>query len=151
MREKSEETAQMQLPKNQDPTEAPPKGVLGSQDRVLQVLQRLRNSKAMQSSGCFGQRIDRIGSISRLGCNGECLSCHFRNVSISYTSANPRLEAPGFAIQNTRTALLHLADGLPDQGNLSGTITWVPHYILKLPPASHQGGHMLLEEQTPCC
>ncbi|XP_051027385.1 natriuretic peptides B [Acomys russatus] len=69
MREKSEEMAQVQLPKKQGPTKAPPKGVLGSQDRALQVLQRLRNSKAMHNSGCFGQRIDRIGSVSRLGCN----------------------------------------------------------------------------------
>ncbi|XP_055471315.1 natriuretic peptides B isoform X1 [Psammomys obesus] len=69
MREKSEETAQMQLPKNQGPTKESPKRTLGSQDRALQVLQRLRNSKVMHSSSCFGQRIDRIGSVSRLGCN----------------------------------------------------------------------------------
>ncbi|XP_021504844.1 natriuretic peptides B [Meriones unguiculatus] len=69
MREKSEETAQMQFPKNQGPTKESPKRALGSQDRALQVLQRLRNAKVMHSSSCFGQRIDRIGSVSRLGCN----------------------------------------------------------------------------------
>lgn len=123
MREKSEEMAQMQLLKNQGPTKAFPKRALGSQDRALQVLQRLRNSKVMHSSSCFGQRIDRIGSVSRLGCNGERLPCPFPESCTPIPSPGmPPLEAPRFAIWNACTALLPLADRLQDQGNLSGCI-----------------------------
>ncbi|CAO2590002.1 Natriuretic peptides B [Lemmus lemmus] len=77
LREMAQEVAQRQLLKDQDPTKAPPKSTLGTQNSTLQVLQRLRNSKKMHISGCFGQKIDRIGSVSRLGCNGEFLPCHF--------------------------------------------------------------------------
>lgn len=77
LREKAQEVAQRQLLKDQDPTKVPPKSTLGSQDSTLQVLQRLRNTKKMHNSSCFGQKIDRIGSVSRLGCNGELLPCRF--------------------------------------------------------------------------
>ncbi|OBS75448.1 hypothetical protein A6R68_13975 [Neotoma lepida] len=77
LKEKAEEVAQGQLLKDQDPTKASPKSTLESQDSTFQILQRLRNSKKMHNSSCFGHRIDRIGSVSRLGCNGELLPCHF--------------------------------------------------------------------------
>ncbi|XP_041911211.1 natriuretic peptides B [Arvicola amphibius] len=73
LREKAQEVAQGQLLKDRDPTKPPPKSTLGSQDSTLQDLQRLRNTKKMHNSGCFGQKIDRIGSVSRLGCNGDHL------------------------------------------------------------------------------
>ncbi|XP_005079400.1 natriuretic peptides B [Mesocricetus auratus] len=70
LREKAEAVARGQLLKDQDViTKAPLQSTLGSQDSTLHVLQKLRNSKKMHNSGCFGQRIDRIGSFSRLGCN----------------------------------------------------------------------------------
>ncbi|XP_038603020.1 natriuretic peptides B [Tachyglossus aculeatus] len=37
---------------------------------ALQALRGLQNPKFMRESGCFGRRLDRIGSISGLGCNG---------------------------------------------------------------------------------
>ncbi|CAH7443969.1 Nppb [Phodopus roborovskii] len=69
LREKAEEASQGKLLKDQGVTKAPSKSTLGSQDSTFQVLQKLRNSKKMPNSSCFGQRIDRIGSVSRLGCN----------------------------------------------------------------------------------
>uniref|UniRef100_A0A6P5JLS5 Natriuretic peptides B n=1 Tax=Phascolarctos cinereus TaxID=38626 RepID=A0A6P5JLS5_PHACI len=40
-------------------------------DRVLsfQALRGLQSPKLMRESGCFGRRLDRIGSLSSLGCN----------------------------------------------------------------------------------
>ncbi|XP_034359873.1 natriuretic peptides B [Arvicanthis niloticus] len=67
--EKSEEMAQRQLSTDHGLTKEPLKRVLRSQDSTLRVQQRPRNSKAMHTSSCFGHRIDRIGSVSRLGCN----------------------------------------------------------------------------------
>lgn len=86
LREKAQEMAQGKLLKDQDPTKAPPKSTLASQDSTLQDLQRLRNTKKMHNSGCFGHKIDRIGSVSRLGCNGELLPCRF---TASCTPAPP--------------------------------------------------------------
>ncbi|XP_008848154.1 natriuretic peptides B [Nannospalax galili] len=69
------EMAQEQLQQNQGPTEAretkkaAPEGILAPQDSAFQALQRLRNPKMMRNSGCFGGRLDRIGSFSGLGCN----------------------------------------------------------------------------------
>ncbi|XP_031232847.1 natriuretic peptides B isoform X2 [Mastomys coucha] len=70
IREKSEEMAQRQLSKNQGLTKEHPKRVLRSQDSTLRVPQRRQNSKQTHISSCFGHKIDRIGSVSRLGCNG---------------------------------------------------------------------------------
>lgn len=50
---------------------AAPTGVLGPRTKVLQALRGLRSPKMMRNSGCFGRRLDRIGSFSGLGCNGE--------------------------------------------------------------------------------
>ncbi|XP_030886275.1 natriuretic peptides B isoform X2 [Leptonychotes weddellii] len=36
---------------------------------AMQALRRLRSPKMMRKSGCFGRRLDRIGSLSGLGCN----------------------------------------------------------------------------------
>ncbi|XP_047583959.1 natriuretic peptides B [Lutra lutra] len=49
--------------------EQPPVRALGPRDNVLQALRRLRSPKMMHKSGCFGRRLDRIGSLSGLGCN----------------------------------------------------------------------------------
>ncbi|XP_025712979.1 natriuretic peptides B [Callorhinus ursinus] len=46
-----------------------PAGALAPSDNVLQALRRLRSPKMMRKSGCFGRRLDRIGSLSGLGCN----------------------------------------------------------------------------------
>lgn len=51
--------------------EAAPTGVLGPRSSIFQVLRGIRSPKTMRDSGCFGRRLDRIGSLSGLGCNGE--------------------------------------------------------------------------------
>lgn len=40
-------------------------------DTFLKKLRGLQAPKMMRDSGCFGRRIDRIGSLSGMGCNGE--------------------------------------------------------------------------------
>ncbi|NP_001088998.1 natriuretic peptide B L homeolog precursor [Xenopus laevis] len=40
-------------------------------DSILKGLRSLRNPKMMRGSGCFGRRIDRIDSLSGMGCNGS--------------------------------------------------------------------------------
>ncbi|XP_053307987.1 natriuretic peptides A-like [Spea bombifrons] len=39
-------------------------------DSFLKGLRSLQNPKMMRDSGCFGRRIDRIDSLSGMGCNG---------------------------------------------------------------------------------
>ncbi|KAF0880625.1 ANFB protein, partial [Crocuta crocuta] len=51
--------------------EEPAAGVLVPRDHVLRALRRLGGPKMMRDSGCFGRRLDRIGSLSGLGCNGK--------------------------------------------------------------------------------
>ncbi|KAM9241701.1 natriuretic peptides B [Dugong dugon] len=46
--------------------EAAPEGVL--RPPPLQALWGLRSPKVMRDSGCFGRRLDRIASLSGLGC-----------------------------------------------------------------------------------
>ncbi|XP_062049074.1 natriuretic peptides B [Lepus europaeus] len=53
----------------QEAREAAPAGSPGPQDEARQTLRRLHGPKRMQGSGCFGRRMDRIGSFSGLGCN----------------------------------------------------------------------------------
>ncbi|KAM9110796.1 natriuretic peptides B [Megaptera novaeangliae] len=50
---------------------AAPAGLLGPGSSVLQALRGMRGPRMMRGSGCFGRRLDRIGSLSGLGCNGE--------------------------------------------------------------------------------
>lgn len=50
---------------------AAPAGLLGPGNSVLQALRGIRSPRMMRDSGCFGRRLDRIGSLSGLGCNGE--------------------------------------------------------------------------------
>ncbi|XP_030041549.1 natriuretic peptides A [Microcaecilia unicolor] len=40
-------------------------------DSILKGLRGLQNPKMLRDSNCFGRRIDRIGSLSGLGCNGS--------------------------------------------------------------------------------
>uniref|UniRef100_A0A4W2I572 Natriuretic peptides B n=1 Tax=Bos indicus x Bos taurus TaxID=30522 RepID=A0A4W2I572_BOBOX len=54
-----------------DSPAAAPAGFLGPHHSILRAL---RGPKMMRDSGCFGRRLDRIGSLSGLGCNGEHLS-----------------------------------------------------------------------------
>ncbi|XP_053431668.1 natriuretic peptides B [Nycticebus coucang] len=49
--------------------EAAPAGVPGIHEKRLQALRGLHRPKMMRNSGCFGRRLDRIGSHSGLGCN----------------------------------------------------------------------------------
>ncbi|XP_045402070.1 natriuretic peptides B [Lemur catta] len=49
--------------------EAAPERVLAPRENALQFLRSLRSPKMMPNSGCFGRRLDRIGSHSSLGCN----------------------------------------------------------------------------------
>ncbi|XP_007129776.1 natriuretic peptides B isoform X2 [Physeter macrocephalus] len=48
---------------------AAPAGLLGPGNSVLQALRGIRSPRMMRDSGCFGRRLDRIGSVSGLGCN----------------------------------------------------------------------------------
>ncbi|XP_068393590.1 natriuretic peptides B [Eschrichtius robustus] len=50
---------------------AAPAGLLGPGSSVLQALRGMRSPRMMRDSGCFGRRLDRIGSLSGLGCNGK--------------------------------------------------------------------------------
>lgn len=50
---------------------AAPAGLLGPGDSVLQALRGIRSPRMKRDSGCFGRKLDRIGSLSGLGCNGE--------------------------------------------------------------------------------
>ncbi|XP_019658829.1 natriuretic peptides B [Ailuropoda melanoleuca] len=47
----------------------PPAGALAPSDNALQALRRRHSPKMMLRSGCFGRSLDRIGSLSGLGCN----------------------------------------------------------------------------------
>lgn len=128
IREKSEEMAQRQLSKDQGLTKEHPKRVLRSQDSTLRIQQRPQNSKVTHISSCFGHKIDRIGSFSRLGCNGEHLPYHFPSHPCERYHQRPL---------GLLSGILGQPDSLQDQGSLSGNITWVLHYILTdqhLPP-----------------
>ncbi|XP_074162354.1 natriuretic peptides B isoform X2 [Sminthopsis crassicaudata] len=46
-----------------------PEGSRGYRTPSFQALHGLQNPKVMRESGCFGRRLDRIGSRSSLGCN----------------------------------------------------------------------------------
>lgn len=76
----AEQMAPGPLQQDHSPTEAwetqeqPPAGALRPSDNVLQALRRLHSPKMMRKSGCFGRRLDRIGSLSGLGCNGKAPS-----------------------------------------------------------------------------
>ncbi|XP_029433691.1 natriuretic peptides A-like [Rhinatrema bivittatum] len=47
-----------------------PNNPMSFKDSLLKSLRGLQNPKMMRESSCFGRRIDRIGSLSGLGCNG---------------------------------------------------------------------------------
>uniref|UniRef100_K7FJY4 Natriuretic peptide B n=1 Tax=Pelodiscus sinensis TaxID=13735 RepID=K7FJY4_PELSI len=47
-----------------------PSAPLSYRDPFLKRLRGLQAPKMMRESGCFGRRIDRIGSLSGMGCNG---------------------------------------------------------------------------------
>ncbi|KAG8434765.1 hypothetical protein GDO86_012929, partial [Hymenochirus boettgeri] len=42
-----------------------------ARDSFLKGLRSLHSPKMMRGSGCFGRRIDRIDSLSGMGCNGK--------------------------------------------------------------------------------
>ncbi|NXL69972.1 ANF protein, partial [Leptocoma aspasia] len=48
-----------------------PNTPLSYRDPFLKRLRGLQMPRMMRDSGCFGRRIDRIGSLSGMGCNGE--------------------------------------------------------------------------------
>ncbi|XP_054250822.1 natriuretic peptides A [Indicator indicator] len=48
-----------------------PSTPLSSRNPFLKRLRGLQVPRMMRDSGCFGRRIDRIGSVSGMGCNGE--------------------------------------------------------------------------------
>ncbi|XP_067423545.1 natriuretic peptides A-like [Emydura macquarii macquarii] len=48
-----------------------PSTPLSYRDPFLKRLRGLQTPKMMRDSGCFGRRIDRIGSLSGMGCNGS--------------------------------------------------------------------------------
>ncbi|NWU96873.1 ANF protein, partial [Upupa epops] len=47
-----------------------PSTPLSYRDPFLKRLRGLQMPRMMRDSGCFGRRIDRIGSLSGMGCNG---------------------------------------------------------------------------------
>ncbi|NXG77242.1 ANF protein, partial [Baryphthengus martii] len=48
-----------------------PSTPLSYRNPFLKRLRGLQMPRMMRDSGCFGRRIDRIGSLSGMGCNGE--------------------------------------------------------------------------------
>ncbi|NXY21409.1 ANF protein, partial [Atrichornis clamosus] len=48
-----------------------PSTPLSYREPFLKRLRGLQMPRMMRDSGCFGRRIDRIGSLSGMGCNGE--------------------------------------------------------------------------------
>ncbi|NXY85529.1 ANF protein, partial [Alcedo cyanopectus] len=51
-----------------------PSTPLAYRSPFMKRLRGLQMPRMMRDSGCFGRRIDRIGSLSGMGCNGEsCL------------------------------------------------------------------------------
>ncbi|XP_008632472.1 natriuretic peptides A [Corvus cornix cornix] len=48
-----------------------PNTPLSYRDPFLKRLRGLQMPRMMRDSGCFGRRIDRIGSLSGMGCNGS--------------------------------------------------------------------------------
>lgn len=54
-----------------------PSTPLSYRDPFLKRLRGLQMPRMMRDSGCFGRRIDRIGSLSGMGCNGESHLSHF--------------------------------------------------------------------------
>ncbi|XP_010197668.2 natriuretic peptides A [Colius striatus] len=54
-----------------------PSNSLSYRDPFLKRLRGLQMPRMMRDSGCFGRRIDRIGSLSGMGCNGESHLSHF--------------------------------------------------------------------------
>ncbi|KAM6313016.1 natriuretic peptides A [Podargus strigoides] len=54
-----------------------PSTPLSYRDPFLKRLRGLKMPRMMRDSGCFGRRIDRIGSLSGMGCNGESHLSHF--------------------------------------------------------------------------
>ncbi|NXN99668.1 ANF protein, partial [Rhinopomastus cyanomelas] len=52
-----------------EPRQAP-STPLSYKDPFLKRLRGLQMPRMMRDSGCFGRRIDRIGSLSGMGCNG---------------------------------------------------------------------------------
>uniref|UniRef100_A0A4X2MCQ8 Natriuretic peptides B n=1 Tax=Vombatus ursinus TaxID=29139 RepID=A0A4X2MCQ8_VOMUR len=55
---------------NRKPEHHPvPEGSRGDRVPSFQALSGLQSPKLRRESGCFGRRLDRIGSLSSLGCN----------------------------------------------------------------------------------
>ena len=91
MIEALESNPDLQEPKTQE--EIPPELIDDSDDQKAEprlapstplsyrnpFLKRLRGLQMprMMNSGCFGRRIDRIGSLSGMGCNGESHLSYF--------------------------------------------------------------------------
>ncbi|NXA40569.1 ANF protein, partial [Eudromia elegans] len=48
-----------------------PSTPLSYRNPFLKRMRGLQMPRMMRDSGCFGRRIDRIGSLSGMGCNGE--------------------------------------------------------------------------------
>ncbi|NWR59651.1 ANF protein, partial [Bucorvus abyssinicus] len=75
---KTQEEIPPELTDDNDDQKAEPRpapGIpLSYRDLFLKRLRGLQMPRMMRDSGCFGRRIDRIGSLSGMGCNGEsCL------------------------------------------------------------------------------
>ncbi|XP_054147826.1 natriuretic peptides A-like [Melozone crissalis] len=56
-----------------------PNTPLSYREPLLKRLRGLQMPRMMRDSGCFGRRIDRIGSLSGMGCNGESWLSHSPN------------------------------------------------------------------------
>ncbi|NXP06248.1 ANF protein, partial [Thinocorus orbignyianus] len=72
---KTQEEIPPELPGDSDDQKAEPRPApstpLSYREGVLKKLRGLQMPRMMRDSGCFGRRIDRIGSLSGMGCNGE--------------------------------------------------------------------------------
>ena len=89
------------------------------------ILRALRGPKMMRDSGCFGRRLDRIGSLSGLGCNGEHLPPFPLHITIRTTSGS---DVSGDQILN-KEHHSHLLAVLRAKACLSGNITFGQHSL----------------------
>ncbi|NXI09933.1 ANF protein, partial [Irena cyanogastra] len=70
---KSQEETLPELTDDSDNQKAEPRlapNTLSYREPFLKRLRGLQMPRMMRDSGCFGRRIDRIGSLSGMGCNG---------------------------------------------------------------------------------
>ncbi|KAM4652354.1 natriuretic peptides A-like [Discoglossus pictus] len=63
--------SESEVPQQQPEPRLIPNSPYPIKESYLKGLRALQNTKMMRGSGCFGRRMDRIDSLSGMGCNGN--------------------------------------------------------------------------------